>query len=181
MEHQKEKKFFKDPVKKALLLSHHPPCEIYKDHVIQIGKNKLCIGCFVGGFSAIIGFILGGLMVKQRLVDKEILLYLGIGFISTQLLSLTRITDQKTVKIIQKICIGLGFAFILIAFYNYLPFSTSINVLICIGGFMVVNSPLQLFHTRNNIKICNQCAMKWDQENCPRDYCYADFPQKKSN
>ena len=181
MEQHMENKIFKDPVKKGLLLSHHPPCEMYDDHVIQIRKIKLCIGCFVGGFSAIIGFILGRILLGQRLLEKEILLYLGIGFISTQLLSLTRITDQKTIKILQKICIGLGFAFILMALYYYLPFSPFINVLICIGGFMVVNSPLQLFHTRNNIKICNQCAMKWDQENCPMDYCYADFPQKKSN
>jgi len=41
-----------------LFLSHHPECKHFKGHTIKVGKVRLCIGCFIGYPSAILGIFL---------------------------------------------------------------------------------------------------------------------------
>ena len=39
-------------------LSHHPECESFKEHTINLGRVKLCIGCFISYPTAIFAFFL---------------------------------------------------------------------------------------------------------------------------
>ena len=43
---QKLKNFYKEY--KPYLISHHPNCDKYEEHVFKIRGKKFCIGCFIG-------------------------------------------------------------------------------------------------------------------------------------
>ena len=66
-----------------LFLSHHPECERFKEHTINIGRIKLCIGCFVGYPTAILGIYMLSFLNYIQDVSPHFLILLSITFLLT--------------------------------------------------------------------------------------------------
>jgi len=155
-----------------MILSHHPPCETYKNHTINIGKLKLCIGCTIGYSSAILSIILIKILYDRNSFNLIPLLILGIIFSLAQLLSLSSITEVKSIKIIQKFLIGTGSGFIVIFLYltiNLPEIFKLIVIFICISILVI---PIGLLHYRTSSKICENCEIKKIPGKCPLDYSF---------
>lgn len=151
---------------KPIMLSHHPDCENFEDHTIQFGKYRFCIGCFVGYPVAITSVILLYFILQVIPIANTILFWVGVGCMSSVILSPLNLTDNKGVKIIQKIAFNVGGAFLLwwtlrltrSLFLNVLIFLTLFNIL-----FILINS----YHAYGLIKTCRECEYhsKWGE--CP--------------
>ena len=95
-----------------LMLSHHPECDRFKEHTLNFGKVHLCIGCFIGYPTAIIGIILISFFKLSSVIHYPTFLIIGIGLLSTFCLSIINLTKFKIIKILQKMLMGIGGSFI---------------------------------------------------------------------
>jgi len=155
-----------------MLISHHPPCETYKNHTINIGKLKLCIGCFVGYPSAILAVFLTKILYDRNSFNLIPILILGIIFSLAQLLSLTSITEIKSIKIIQKFLIGAGSGFIIIFLYITINLSEIFKLIIIFACVSILIFPIGVLHYRVSSKTCKMCEIKKIPGKCPEDYSF---------
>jgi hypothetical protein len=155
-----------------MLISHHPPCDTFKNHTINIGKLKLCIGCFIGYPSAILTIIITIILYNRNSFNLIPVLILGIILSLTQLLSLTSITEVKSIKIIQKFLIGAGSGFIIIFLYLTIKLPVFFKVVIIFGCVSILIIPIGILHYRVSSKTCKMCKLKEIPGKCPEDYSF---------
>ena len=152
---------------KPFLLSHHPECEKFeKNHTINIGKYRFCIGCFVGYPSALIGIIIIRLLNLVEIFNSFCFLITALVLISTFVLSPLNLTKIKAIKIIQKSLIGLGSAFLfwyILTMQN--PFFFNLIYFILVFGLLLTF--LNVYHGYSFHKICKKCEYSMDWDNCP--------------
>jgi len=150
----------------SLLLSHHPKCESFKNHTLKLGSLHFCIGCFIGYPTAIITILLFNIFEIYSLFDSVTLLYVGILFLSSFLLSPLNLTNRKGIKILQKFCIGFGSAFL---FWWIWTLTTQIfvNLITFIGIFGAIIVMLNGFHAYSFLKTCRKCKYKTNWHDCP--------------
>ena len=77
---------------KPYLVSHHPNCKHFEEHVFKIREKKFCIGCFIGYPAAVAGIGISVPLVYFELINAWIILSIGIVFSLAILLSLTSFT-----------------------------------------------------------------------------------------
>ncbi|MBS3816677.1 MAG: hypothetical protein KGY76_03845 [Candidatus Thermoplasmatota archaeon] len=168
------KKFtkFKTEIKKAVslfwahreaLLAHHPDCKEFEDDCYHVGEKRLCVGCFTAYPIAIAILIFGALGIFPWSYDR-LLLY---GFIAgmVQLLSATRLTDIKPIKVITKIFLGIG-----IGFFTLGIFSIPIRLFYRLVIFFICLNITGLFsfvRMKKIRKICNSCDEEENWRGCP--------------
>jgi len=155
-----------------MILSHHPPCETYKNHTINIGKLKLCIGCTIGYSSAILSIILIKILYDRNSFGLIPILILGIIFSLAQLLSLTSITEVKSIKILQKFLIGTGSGFIIIFLYLTINLPVIFKFVVIFVCISILVFPIGLLHYRTSSKTCENCEIKEIEGKCPIDYSF---------
>lgn len=148
-----------------LLLSHHPECEEFKDHTLNIGKMRLCIGCFIGYPSGIIGIFLLFYSKLVFIISSQILITIGIILLSTFLLSPLKLIRNKKLKIIQKIIIGFGGAFLFWGIRN-LPYPQNVRILIFNYTFGGLLSILNLYHAYGFFSHCYRCQISFNWGMC---------------
>jgi len=152
---------------KYLLLSHHPDCNKFvKNHTINIGKYKFCIGCFIGYPTAIIGILLIHYLNLLELFDSFFFLMLAMILISSIILSPLGLTKIKLIKIIQKFLIGLGSAFLFWYIWSS-PNSFIINSIyfsLIFGTLLIL---LNIYHGYGLHNTCKKCEYSMDWSNCP--------------
>jgi len=140
-----------------LLLSHHPECEKFYNPTINIGKKvRLCIGCFIGYPVAILGIFLLPLFNITSLIPIDYFLLISIILLATFILSPLKLTENKTVKILQKALIGLGSSFL----YWYImtrPNPRIVNIVIFYFSFGAILSILNIYHVLGFILTCYKC------------------------
>jgi len=148
-----------------LILSHHPNCSHFSNHTINIKSVRLCIGCFVGYPTAIVGILIIGFFNLQNIIPREILLIFGITFISTFILSILNLTKIKIVKIIQKFLIGLGSALL---FWGIIKLSNniSLNFFIAFTTLTILLVLLNVYHTYGFYRTCIKCETPLDWASC---------------
>ena len=83
-----------------MTVNHHPECEEYKDHTINIGKIRLCIGCFIGYPVTFLTIILIPLLNLNKIFTPQIFITFGLVFIATFILSPLNLTKTKLIKIL---------------------------------------------------------------------------------
>src|SRR3989304_3210738 len=96
------KKSFKTYLKcyKSLLLSHHPNCERFaKNHTLNVGKYRFCMGCFIGYPTILITIIVMFFLKLYAFINRDLLLTLSLIFISSLVLSPLNLTKKKPIKI----------------------------------------------------------------------------------
>ena len=151
---------------KNLLLSHHPNCDTFDGHTIKIGKTtQLCIGCFVGYPVAIFGIVIIYLLNLGEIFDSTFFFTIGMIFLSSFLLSPLNLTKVKAIKIIQKIVIGIGSAFLF--WWVWLtPNPFFINFIYFLMVFGLLLTLLNAYHVYGFYKICKKCDTPFDWETC---------------
>jgi len=147
------------------LLSHHPECEKFKGHTLNIGRYKLCIGCFIGYPAAFIAILVTPFLNLHNLVPSQILLILGLIFLATFVLSPLNLTKIKSIKIIQKILIGIGAALL---FWGIMtsPNPRSTNKIVSLLVIMILISLLNVYHVYGLYHICYKCDTPFDWGKC---------------
>ena len=145
-----------------LILSHHPECERFEGHTIKIGKYGLCIGCFVGYPSVIIGLIFIRIFNLGRIIPPILFLTLGIAFIASFIASPLNLTKNKSIKIIQKIIIGIGSSF-LFWWVLDLPININSKFILFLVIFGSLLSLFNLHHIYSFYRTCKKCQtpFKW--------------------
>ena len=165
-------KFFfsesKDFLKKYghLLLSHHPSCPQYQDHTLNFPKIRLrlCIGCFIGYPSALISILLGIYFIYPAISQKIYIFLFGIFLFLFQFLSLTKLTEIKPIKIIQKFLMGFGAGQVLVVSYNWINGSVLMKLIGVWGVILIFMGPISLLHYKSFRDTCENCL---DRENSP--------------
>lgn len=148
------------------LIAHHPECDKFKkNHTINIGKYSFCIGCFVGYSAALITYFTIKILNLNNAIPNQILFILSLIFIATFILSPLKLTKIKVIKIIQKILIGVGAAFLLIWILN-LPNPELTNKIISMFVLNALVGVLNLYHAVSFFSKCNKCDTPFNWGNC---------------
>jgi hypothetical protein len=150
----------------GILLSHHPICDNFTSHTLRFGKHRLCIGCFIGYPTALIGIIIIYFLLLFRVLTSSFFFYISFILLSFFILSPLGLTQIKKVKILQKILIGLGSAFLFWHLWTLPnPFVVNFIYFILIFGLLMIL--LNTYHAYGFYQTCKKCqyALNWEQ--CP--------------
>lgn len=167
---KKKKKFLYAISFGPFLISHHPNCDSFEGHTINIGKIRLCIGCFVGYPVAFFAVVLIGMMNLINFIPSFYFLVVALILIGTFILSPLNLTKKKIVKIIQKFLIGIGSAFLFWWIYM-LPNPKKDNYQIIIRVFTLLVSLLNFYHIYGIASTCYNCNCPYDWGKCPGFQC----------
>ncbi|MFW9951733.1 MAG: hypothetical protein ACFFKA_16580, partial [Candidatus Thorarchaeota archaeon] len=146
-------------------LSHHPDCQKFKGHTLKIGKIKLCIGCFIGYPSALLGIFIIRVTNLHNFVPYECFLWIALPLLLTFILSFTNLTKIKVIKIIQKMLIGLGASF-LFWWIWYSPLSNQAKLIQFILTFGIILSILNIYHVYGFLSACYKCETPFSWNKC---------------
>lgn len=156
--------FFSDI--KPILLSHHPNCEQFSNHVYHLKNYQLCIGCFTFYPIVILVFILTSLFVNTNIYYLINLFYISFLFFTPLILNILGLTRFKVLKILSKISIGIGTGF-QVTFIIFFPY---FHILMKIFFLLDVNMVVGVIaYIRGNQikKDCLDCEFKGDWSKCP--------------
>lgn len=160
----------KDLIKKygQIFFSHHPSCSHYQNHTLNFPKIRLrlCIGCFIGYPSALLSILLGIFFIYPAISQKIYLLLFGIFLFSFQFLSLTKLTEIKPIKIIQKFLIGFGAGQILVVSYNLFQGSVLMKLIGVWGVMLLIMGPIGFLHYRTMRDTCENCPERGNSLGC---------------
>ncbi|TFG02347.1 MAG: hypothetical protein EU542_05190 [Promethearchaeota archaeon] len=150
---------------KDLLLSHHPNCPKFDNHVIRIKNTRFCIGCFIGYPSAFLTILLVYFFNITVYLDSQMLFILSLILISSFILSPLHLTRIKLIKILQKLAIGIGSGF-LFWYIWILPNSFIINAIYFFLVFGLLLAVLNFYHAHGFLSICKKCEFSLNWEKC---------------
>jgi hypothetical protein len=139
-----------------LFLSHHPECRAFDNHTLNIGKIRFCIGCFIGYPTALLGIFGIDFFKLYRFIPFDYFLIISIVLLSTFFLSPLHLTENKKVKIIQKIMIGLGASF-LFWYIMSRPNPRIVNIFTFYISFSLLLGVLNLYHVLGFVMKCYKC------------------------
>jgi hypothetical protein len=150
---------------KPILLSHHPNCEKFDDHVYHIGKYKLCIGCFTFYPTIILTIIFSILFIQLTFVNLTLMMLFSYLFYIPLVFNLLGLTKYKFLKIFSKISIGIGVGLYILSMI-LLPFPIIIKILsfFQVNFFVGVIAYIRSNHVK---KECKKCKYKNDWDICP--------------
>ena len=160
-------------------LSHHPECESFKEHTLNLGKVKLCIGCFIGYPTAICAFFLIRILNLHRLFSTQPSFILSLIFLGTFFLGPLNLTKYRKIKIFQKILIGMGVAML----FNWImerPFSYFINLRTAFIIFYILLIILNLYHAYGILGSCYACKTPFNWGKCS-GFCTIRNRMEKNN
>ena len=150
-----------------LLFSHHPPCPRYDSHTLNVGKIRLCIGCFIGYPSGVLAGLLGSWLFLSDLVSLQALFWIGTVLFTAFLLSFTSWTAWKPLKIMQKFSVGTGGGFILSVAFFSVDWILIYRLALVWGVAMLLLTPVGILHYWGFKKTCRGCPYHEDLKNCP--------------
>ena len=141
-------------------LSHHPECESYSKHYLNIRGYKFCIGClFI--YSSTIFFALMHLLfgIMTFFMRFKILLCLMIIFF---ILYGAKVFDRHILlKIASKIYFGfLAIAFILFVYYSVTA-SYFIRIVLAFMAYLIIANTMTAIRGYKILKTCSKCP-QWN-------------------
>ena len=148
-----------------LLISHHPECDKFNNHTINIGKVRFCIGCFIGYPTAIIGILLIDILNISHVIPTDYFFVISIIFISTFFMSPLHLTRIKKVKILQKFLIGLGSSFLFWWIWS-LPNPPLTNYFIFSYTFTILLGVMNFYHVYGFLGTCYKCNTPFSWGRC---------------
>ena len=113
---------------KPIMLSHHPNCDKFSNHVYHLGKRHLCIGCFTFYPSIIITIILTLLFAEVNIYNLIGMYIISFIFFIPIILSVVGLTNYRFLKISTKASNGIGVGLHLVSVF-LLPFPLIIKIL----------------------------------------------------
>jgi len=167
-----------------LLLAHHPTCEYYSHHVIELYGQKLCMGCFivypVGVVSLLILVLSRLTILSGQIADitTHSLYIAGFTLISPKVL-LKIVPGQRArwQRILTKATLAVGLAFVALPFV-FRP-SERVPTLCLFFGFLI---PYVGYKAWTATDDCKGCPEADDFPNCSgmsfdRTYTYSTDDQ----
>lgn len=149
-----------------ILLSHHPDCGKFHDHVYHVGKYKLCIGCFTFYPTVLITIIFTILFIELNLYNLFLLFFIAFLFFIPIILNIFGLTKYKILKILSKVSIGIGVGFYIVSIL-YIPFIhiiLKILLLLQINWFIGV---IAYIRNKQILKECAECEYEGNWGSCP--------------
>ena len=168
---------------KPILLSHHPNCEMYSNHVYHLGKYKFCIGCFTLYPTIILTIMFVLVFIELKLETIVMIFNISFIFFTPLILNILGYTKYKFLKVFSKISLGIGIGLYLIATFS-LPFHPIFKILTLFEINMYIGI-IAYIRARHIKKDCAQCEFQGNWDSCPgmkpiRDKLYEHgFRQKK--
>jgi hypothetical protein len=150
----------------SYIWAHHPICPDFRDHTLNIGKYRLCIGCFIGYPAAILGIVLT-VFIFPKIMDNITLIIISVLCESAVSWSLFTWTKHKWIKIGQKFVFGFGAGIFLAYGFLYLVWDLWIRIIIVMVVFFNLNAIMFALHYRSHWKICAQCQLPKQGKFCP--------------
>ncbi|TXT63400.1 MAG: conserved membrane protein of unknown function [Promethearchaeota archaeon] len=151
---------------KPLFLSHHPDCQRFEKHIFRIRKYRFCIGCFIGYPVAIISIVVLYFLLNLYEIDPTFLFWMGVGFMTSFILSPLKLTRHKPIKIGQKILFNIGGAFLFWWAWS-ITSSFIFNLLLFIGLFSILFGLVNAYHSYGLYATCRECEYHLQWEVCP--------------
>ncbi len=169
---------------KPIMLSHHPNCDEFSNHVYHLGKQRLCIGCFTFYPVIIITIILTLLFVDLTIYNLIDMYLISFVFFIPIILSVVGLTKYRFLKISTKASNGIGVGLHLVSvFLLPLPLIIKIFTLFQIN-FLV--GAIAYIRSKRIKKDCIKCDYQGNWDDCPgmkniRDKLYEHgFRERKS-
>ena len=150
---------------KPLLLSHHPNCHYFSDHVYHLGKYKLCIGCFTFYPTIAITIITLVAFFEFSIINLMLVFISAFIFFIPIILNIFNLTKNKFLKILSKVSIGIGTGLLIVSTI-LLPFHIliKISLLIEINFITGVIAYIRAKHVK---EICTKCEYEANWDGCP--------------
>lgn len=148
---------------KPLLLSHHPNCDRFQNHVINIKGHRICFGCLIIYPTLILSLITIFILKNQiNYLFEWYIIFIGALLVSLKIIDF----DTKSYKLIVNIFTGIGVALAIFSIFG-LPFDLWINVIIFIL-FILFTGFIAGYKFDKKMKVCtNECEYKRDWSQCP--------------
>ncbi|MBY9007273.1 MAG: hypothetical protein KGD63_11000 [Candidatus Lokiarchaeota archaeon] len=158
------KLFFSDL--KPILLSHHPKCDNFYNHVYHIRGRWLCIGCFTYYPTILITIVLSLILFGFNKTTNVILFGISFIFALTVLLNVFNLTKRRFLKISSKISLGIGTGLFIISTLkmDFLPVFVKF---LCLLQVNFLAGAIGYIRANGIIKECKACEYKKDWKNCP--------------
>ena len=147
------------------LLSHHPDCDRFNQHTINVHGLKLCAGCATIYPSVLISLCLLYTINFFHPLFFKYLFFIGLLLIGPKIISILLHTGRKTVKIGVNILVGIGIAICIFSIFS-LPFPFVTNLFIFIVFFMIVSSA-NFLRVKSIMKTCLTCEYHRNWSVCP--------------
>ena len=169
---------------KPIMLSHHPNCDEFSDHVYHLGKRRLCIGCFTFYPVIIITIVLSLLFVDLNIYNLIIMYLISFIFFIPIILSVVGLTRSRFLKIFSKASNGIGVGLHLVSVF-LLPFPLIIKILTLLNVNFLIGAIAYIRANRIK-KDCSTCDYQGNWDDCPgmktiRDKLYEHgFRERKS-
>ena len=151
-----------------LLLAHHPTCEYYSHHVIDVYGQKVCMGCFIVypvAFFSLVSLLLLRLTVLSTEISAvpTLLLYLfGFALILPKVIGkIAPGTRTKNTRIVTKALLATGLAFISLPFF-FRP-TDRVQTVVLFLGFLI---PYVVYKGLTATDDCEGCPEAEDFPNC---------------
>jgi len=132
---------------------------------LNLGKVKLCIGCFIGYPTAVSAFFLIRILKLHFLFSTQPYFILSLIFLGSFFLSPLNLAKYKKIKIFQKILLGIGAAMLL----NWImerPFSYFVNLRTAFIVFYIMLIALNIYHAYGILGSCYSCETPFNWGKC---------------
>lgn len=169
---------------KPILLSHHPNCTAFSNHVYNLGRYKLCIGCFTYYPTVVVTILFILTFFNLTLTNISVMFILSFMFFIPIVLNILGLTNHKVLKILTKISIGIG-AGMLIVSTVLLPIFLFIKISILIQIHFITGA-IAYIRAKHVKERCLECEFEGNWDHCPAmkpimDRLYEhDFKKKKN-
>jgi hypothetical protein len=147
-----------------LLLSHHAHCNMFKDHVLQIGRAKMCLGC-ISIYPAVAISLLLLILFRDPLNNP-----FGVGmlFAGGVVFTLSRFlpTHDRRIRTTFNVLTGFGTSMLLMfLFLISLPLFLKVELLL---SLILISSALYYRRFLNHLNICDKrCRYQRNWKRCP--------------
>ena len=148
-----------------LLLSHHPNCSKFENHVFHVGKIKICAGCSVVYPTILVSMIVVYIMNLYVIMPFEFLLFTGILFSIPRIAIIPKNNVRKAFKTMINLAFGMGVSLCIFGIFT-LPFLLIVNLVIFILFFFLMGF-VSYSHFKKIITTCNSCIYHRKWSACP--------------
>ena len=138
------------------LLAHHPSCESFSNHTLNIRGWRLCLGCFVIYPSAIVSLLVLFVLLNYFAFDYMAMFIGSVIFFGINLIRKIVFKDnlQKRTQVVFRMILGLSLAFILTAIWLAPPTQRLYIILL----FLSIAIGYNLFNSKKMLKTCKECS-----------------------
>ena len=146
------KKYFKN---NPFLLAHHPSCDVFSNHTLNIRGWRLCLGCFVIYPSAIIVLTLLFILSDFHSIDYLMAFYIALAMFLINSIRKIVYKDNlpKSVQIVFRIILGISLASILYSIW----LAPQPEQYMILGMFLAIAIGYNLFNSKKMLKTCKKC------------------------